>query len=128
MTLHVFLDEAGSLGSSRDPYFVLLVFATTAPRATRKCFLKARHARLPRKYRHYAEVKFSDRAIPDRFQEYALQGARLEIRHVDSTTNVNIQVADFLTGAVYQKYARGNERYYTLIADRIEVERELFGA
>jgi hypothetical protein len=206
--LYLYLDESGSLKGDDDHYFVLLAVATTTPRVMRKCFVRARQTRLPEKYRHYTEIKFSDRVIPDQAKErilrelaeldiglYALvvdkggipevlrrqpegvlyhhlvelltnlcpigecqalyvnldrrhlpglrrevfnaelsaylfprlrKGALLEIQHVDSTTDVNIQVADFLVGAVYHKYARGDERYYALIADRINVERVLF--
>lgn len=208
MLLFVFLDEAGNFRGNKDRYFVLAAFVTGNPRATRKCFLKAKRTKLPRKYRHYTELKFSDRVIPARFKKHVLRQlakediwiyallfdknnmpaellghsegltycrlvgqllelcplaeasaihvfldrrhlkglsrhefnanlkahlafrlgpqVRLEIQHVDSTTNVNIQLADFVCGAIFRKYERGDTEYYDIIAERIKIEEELF--
>lgn len=208
MALHVFVDEVANFRGGRDRYCIFTAFTTHQPRVTRKCFIRAKQTKLPRKYRHYTEIKFSDRVISAQFKKHVLRqlsqeeiriyslvfardnlpgvlqqqadrliycdligrllelcplaesqevylfldsrnlkgltrrefdmdlrkrllpqlrkGARLEIQHIDSTTNVNIQVADFLCGAVFQKYERGNLEYYTLIADRISAEEKLF--
>jgi hypothetical protein len=209
MALYVFVDEAGNLRADRDRYSVLVAFVTEQPKATRKCFVRAKQTKLPRQYQHYAELKFSDRVIPDDFKKHVLrqvarneiriyvlvvakeylasnfsgqaegmiychlvtrlleschlaesdevylfldrrslggltrqefdarlrrqlltrlrERARLEIQHPDSTTSVNIQVVDFLCGAVFQKYERCNPEYYSLIEDRIVVEEILTG-
>ena len=206
--LYLFLDEAGNFRGNRDRYFVLALFVTRYPRATKKCFVRAKQAKLPRKYRHYTEIKFSDRVIPSRFKKHVLRqlvkedvriytllfdkrnipdelrqqgegltychlvgqllelcplaeseaihlfmdrrklkgltreefnldlkthllpqlrkGTSFDIQHVDSTTSVNIQLADFVSGAIFQRYERGNSEYYDIIAEKIEVERELF--
>ena len=81
MALYVFLDEAGNLHDDRDRHGVLVAFVTEQPKATRKCFVRAKQTKLPRKYQHYAEIKFSDRVIPDDFKKYVLrQIARAEIQ------------------------------------------------
>jgi hypothetical protein len=209
MALYVFLDEAGNLRDDRNRHAVLVAFVTDQPKVTRKCFVRARQAKLPTKYQHYAEIKFSDRVIPDDFKKHVLrqlarteiqiyalvvvkehlppefriqaegiiychlvgqllelcgleesnevylfldrrslqgltrqefdarlrhrllcqlrEGVRLEIQHPDSTTNVNVQVADFLCGAIFRKYERGNQEHYALIERRIIAEEILTG-
>jgi hypothetical protein len=52
--------------------------------------------------------------------------AYLEINHRDSTTEVGIQAADFVCWALYQKYQRGDTRWYEIIAPRVASERILF--
>ena len=208
--LYIFADESGNFSGNRDHYFVLSAFVTSDPRATRKCFLRARQTRLPKKYRHYSEIKFSDRAIPERFKKHVLgrvaqedvriyaiffdkrnlplslrrqpeglvychlvgqllemcplaesreiyifldrrnlKGTtrdafdatlktrlilsfprlrRLDIEHVDSTSNVNIQIADFIAGAIFQKHERGDCSFYDMIRPRIVQEQALFRA
>jgi hypothetical protein len=51
----------------------------------------------------------------------------LEIQYPDSTTNVNIQIVDFLYGAIFQKYERSNPEYYMLIEERMVIEEILTG-
>lgn len=53
-------------------------------------------------------------------------GAYLEIGHRDSTTDVGIQAADFVCWALYQKYQRGDTRWYEIIASRIASESVMF--
>ena len=81
MALYVFLDEAGNLHDDRDRHGVLVAFVTGQPKATRKCFVRAKQTKLPRKYQHYAEIKFRDRVIPDDFKKHVLrQISRTEIQ------------------------------------------------
>ena len=81
MALYVFLDEAGNLHDDRDRHGVLVAFVTEQPKATRKYFVRAKQTKLPRKYQHYAEIKFSDRVIPDDFKKHVLrQISRTEIQ------------------------------------------------
>ena len=47
------------------------------------------------------------------------------IRQEDSQRVRELQAADFIAWALYQKYERGNDRFYRLIASRI-VDEELF--
>ena len=58
MALYVFLDEAVNLHDDRDRHGVLVAFVTEQPKATRKYFVRAKQTKLPRKYQHYAEIKF----------------------------------------------------------------------
>lgn len=37
-----------------------------------------------------------------------------------------LQAVDFISWALFRKYERGDESYYTLIKDKIVVERKLF--
>ena len=43
----------------RDWHGVLVAFVTEQPKATRKYFVRAKQTKLPRKYQHYAEIKFT---------------------------------------------------------------------
>lgn len=206
--LYIFVDESGNFSGNHDRFFVLSAFVTSKPRVTRKCFLRAKRTKLPEKYRHYAEVKFSDRAIPDQFKKHVLQRVaqedvriyvlwfdkqnlpvalrqqpeglvycqlvgqllemcplaeteivqvfldrrnlkgttrqvfdanlkarllfvfpklrRLSIEHVDSTASMNVQIADFVAGAIFQKHERSNEQFYNIIEPQIVREKELF--
>ena len=46
MALYVFLDEAGNLRDDRDLHGVLVAFVTDQPKATRKCFVRAKQAKI----------------------------------------------------------------------------------
>jgi len=55
------------------------------------------------------------------------EGVHVEIYHRDSTTDVSVQAADFVCWSVYQKYQRGDSRWYNIIRDRIKTEVWPFG-
>lgn len=57
---------------------------------------------------------------------HLVPGGHLEIYHRDSTTDVGLQAADFVSWALYQKYQRNDVRWYEFIASRIISERVLF--
>jgi hypothetical protein len=44
------------------------------------------------------------------------------IRQEDSISRKELQAADYVAWAIYQKYERGDSRFYDLIADRLIVE------
>jgi hypothetical protein len=207
MTLYIYADEAGNFSGKRDAHFVLAAFSTDTPRATRKVFLTTRQTKLPKRFRSYAEVRFSDVNVPRSFKIKVLErlcaedigvyalilhkegmpanlrgreeglfycrlvgellelspvesatqvrvlldrrrlknltreqfnadlqarlakvapNVRIEIEHIDSTTNVNIQIADFIAGAFFQKYERGDDEFYRALEHCIKVEVEIF--
>lgn len=207
MTLFIYVDEAGNFSGKQHTHFVLAAFTTDAPRVTHKAFTATKQTKLSKRFRSYAEIKFSDAKIPRSFKIKALKrvcaenigiyalilhkenipkdlrgrkeglfychrvgellqlcplasitqarvfldrrrlkgltrknfdtelrtylAARLTaktsivIEHVDSTTNVNVQIADFIAGAFFQKYERGNNEFYRTIESCIRVEQEI---
>ena len=49
-------------------------------------------------------------------------GKRLEIFHESSEQHAGIQIADFVAGAVFQKYERQKESYYSIILPKMRLE------
>ena len=49
-------------------------------------------------------------------------GKRLEIFHESSEQHAGIQIADFITGAVFQKYERQIDDYYSIVRPKIRLE------
>jgi len=47
------------------------------------------------------------------------------ITHKDSQRDNLLQLVDFVAGATYQKYARGNQAYWEIFARRVVVERAI---
>ncbi len=52
--------------------------------------------------------------------------ASLEVRHVDSRAELGVQLADLVSGAIWQGYERGDWEYFEIIRDRIIFFRPLF--
>ncbi len=64
------------------------------------------------------------RATFDRWIEKRA-GKSIPINHRDSQRDNLLQLADFVAGATYQKYARGNTAYREIFAERVVVERAI---
>jgi hypothetical protein len=56
-----------------------------------------------------------------------LQKAVLVVEHSESKSESALQVADAVAWALFQKYERGDDSFYTLVKDKIALE-ELWGA
>jgi len=50
----------------------------------------------------------------------------LEVKHVDSKAELGVQLADLVSGAIWQGYEKGNWEYYEIIRDKIMFLRPLF--
>ncbi len=50
----------------------------------------------------------------------------LKVRHVDSRANLGVQLADLVSGAIWQGYEKGNWEYYEIIRDKVMFLRLLF--
>lgn len=48
---------------------------------------------------------------------------QLDIQHVDSQSNLSVNIADMGAGAVLWKYSRGNGKFYDIIKDSILIEK-----
>jgi len=48
-------------------------------------------------------------------------GKRLEIFHESSEQHPGIQIADFIAGAVFQKYERQIDDYYSIVRPKIRL-------
>ncbi len=48
------------------------------------------------------------------------------VRHVDSRAYLGVQLADLVSGTIWQAYERGNWEYYDIVKDRIIFLRHLF--
>ncbi len=71
------------------------------------------------------------RALRDDFDNYIRsyivdENCNLKIKHEDSKGNGGLQSLDFVSGAIFNKYKYGNEKFYDIIKDKIFLERKLF--
>jgi len=69
------------------------------------------------------------RSLRDDFDNYIRNNLRREcsnllIQHTDSKSNGGLQVLDFISGAIFNKYEFKNLEYYNRIKDRITTEKE----
>lgn len=69
------------------------------------------------------------RSLRDDFDNYIRNNLKrecsnLKIKHEDSKSNGGLQVLDFISGAVFNKYEFENLRYYNKIKDKITTEKE----
>jgi len=73
--------------------------------------------------------KYGDKIVRDNFDRFvrALHGD-IEIEHPDSRDNKLIQVVDFIAWSIRRKYASDDERFYSLIANKIKCEEFWKGA
>jgi hypothetical protein len=70
-------------------------------------------------------LKKSDVMVFDRLLKASFKKpAALRVRHVASHDEPCLQIADFVAGAVFDKYEHGTTAYYELIKPRIKVEKE----
>ncbi|MCD6348662.1 MAG: DUF3800 domain-containing protein [Candidatus Korarchaeota archaeon] len=49
-----------------------------------------------------------------------------EVKHVDSRADLGVQLADLVSGAIWQGYENGNWEYYEIIKERVMFLRPLF--
>ncbi len=49
-----------------------------------------------------------------------------EVKHVDSKADLGVQLADLVSGAIWQSYEKGNWEYYEIIRDKVMFLRLLF--
>lgn len=97
------------------------------------------HILVKRELTNYTEViVFTDR-IPINKKRNAIEkavkatlnkmlpaDARYRIYHHDSKSNLDLQIADYCSWAIYRKWERGDERSYTLIQPIVQSELDIF--
>ncbi len=71
------------------------------------------------------------RALRDDFDNYIRkiilsEECNIKIVHADSKKKGGLQVLDFVSGAIFNKYEYKNDTFYNIIEDKISIERELF--
>ena len=69
------------------------------------------------------------RSLRDDFDDYIRfklkeKCPNLSISHEDSKSNGALQVLDFISGAIFNKYEFKNIEYYSKIKDKITTEKE----
>lgn len=69
------------------------------------------------------------RSLRDDFDNYIRNNLKREcsnliIQHVDSKSNGGLQVLDFISGAIFNKYEFNNLEFYNKIKERITTEKE----
>ena len=101
----IFLDESGQFNKNDDGvYFIVGSFTVGNPRRTEKSFRSWCKSRFPKKMRNRPEM-------------------------VDSSTSPNIQIADWIVGALahYKEGRENGEEYMNILKDNILGEgKELF--
>jgi hypothetical protein len=71
------------------------------------------------------------RALRDDFDNYiqkekSFEHCNLKIIHANSKNNGSLQALDFASGAIFNKYEYGNNKFYNLIKEKISIERKIF--
>lgn len=68
------------------------------------------------------------RSLRDDFNNYVKENVKkecsnLSIKHEDSKSNGGLQVLDFISGAIFNKYEFNNKKYYNKIKNKITTEK-----
>lgn len=133
--MFVFLDESGNFTGDKNSYFIVRGFVTGNPLRTAKSFRKWQRTKFPRKLRYKNEVKFNDTGLNNEFEMLKLDllpklspKSLLQVEAVDSTANPNIQIADWICGALFRYYNKGKngERLFITLKNNIVASDELF--
>ncbi len=79
-----------------------------------------------------ADKRYTQRYLEDRLAEVVMENLRdlpgqAVWRYEASESERALQVADAVAWAVFQKYERGNDRFYRVIQGRIVVEKVIVG-
>ena len=65
--------------------------------------------------------------IKNKLAEIMMKPMKVEIKHVDSQQDKCLQAVDFISGAIFNKYEFGNEKYYKLVENKVKSVQTVFG-
>jgi len=115
----VIVDKQSIMKAPENPE---AIYQAAVIRAVRHCV-----ERWPR-FDLYLDKRYTKKALRYRLEEVireALVGVPQEvvlIRQEDSLTRKELQAVDFVAWALFQKYERGEGRFYRIIEDKVLVE------
>jgi hypothetical protein len=70
---YIFLDESGSLTTTKDKYFVVATFSVGNPKRVANAFRRWQHNKFPKKLKYQSEVKFNNSSLDDNLRRKTLQ-------------------------------------------------------
>ena len=127
--MFIYLDESGDLLNSREKYFIVASFTVSNPSRITKEFRKWQKSKFPKLLKNKSEVKFNE-ALKTRLLPKLPANVLVQIETVDSTSSPQVQVADWLCGALgrYYEEKKFGKEFFNILKPTLVRGEELFSA
>mgnify|MGYP001571681625 CR=1 FL=1 len=127
--MNIYLDESGSLSRNNGNYFIVGSYTIGDPQRIGNAFRKwqKRIFRDQRILKGIVVSEFNNR-LKDRLLPGLPNKITIQIQAMDSTTNPQIQVADWVCGAIarYHEQKPRGEECFNILRNNIVKQKELF--